>query len=152
MDIEAFFRDDGFQQVVMKVIAAQGDGSDALFEKCTDVCRNIRKHFPLRLKDEFDVYIVRGLWKTQFTSAQFRQSYSKKYSGILPDEISHEWLAFVRRGTPLDNDSIEAKHQFDPTCNQFTGEAWSYKGSRNDHRRQRYIGRVIKAELVDPAA
>lgn len=152
MTADELYNDPEFQATVSKSVQKfMIEGSDLpLFENCTDVCKDIRKNLPKHVKAIFEVYIVRGSWKTQFTSNSFRLQYSQTYPGGMQSTLQHEWLAFSRTLFTLDDKIIRSYHQFDPTYCQFCGSSWKFEACIGDGTEQmRIIDRVVNSRYVD---
>ena len=151
ININDLYNDPEFQATVIKTVQkfAIAEADLPLFENCTDVCKDIRSNLPERVKAIFEVYIVKGSWKTQFTSSSFRLKYSKRYPGGMQSTIQHEWLAFSKKPFGLDEDNIRSHDQFDPSYCQFCGSSWKFEACMGDFTQKRIIDRVVNSKYID---
>ncbi len=152
--IPAWQRDPDVRRVVEQVVTEFMASNPTLFECCTDVCKQIRRRLPLRVRQAFSVYVVTGLWDARFASTAFLDQYTASYTGRRVQDIAHEWLAFSDVRETLDDRSVEMHHMLDPTYVQFmsTDAVWSYAACWSVHPGPyTYIGRVMDSRLIDPS-
>jgi hypothetical protein len=145
------FQHEGFKAVVTRIVQCylRRNNQPPLFDTCSDVCKAIYQALPSDFKEQYVVYIVRGVWDWRHTYPVFRKAYMQKYPGREPSVVTHDWLAVCDRNAPeLTVASLQPRHMFDPTCCQFVDAAWQYGGCVANYSVQRSAELMLRADKV----